>query len=233
MLNILVVEDYPMVAKRIRRFVAAILDVTPEAIPWCEDFEQAEHYLAENPVEVLLLDLNLAGEDGFDLLKRGTAGAFETIVISANTARALEAFELGVVDFVAKPFDQARLATALGRVKQRREQSVRTLTIKKHGRIQLVDIADVVAVKSEGNYAELWTRDGETLLHAKSLEQLSRVLPETYLRVHKSYIVCLGEIKSLKRPGGGRYGAVLKNGTEIPIGRGRWPEVQRRVTEPG
>lgn len=233
MLNIVIVEDYPMVAKRIRRFVGAILGCEPASIPWCEDFEQAEQFLAENAVDVLLLDLNLAGEDGFDLLKRSTAGAFETIVISANTARALEAFEFGVVDFVAKPFDQPRLAQALGRISVRRARAARTLSIKKHGRIQLVDIDDILVVKSEGNYAELWTRQGEKLLHAKNLEQLSRVLPDDFLRVHKSYMVHVGSIQSLQRPGGGRYGAVLKNGLEIPIGRSRWPDVQQRFAENG
>lgn len=225
MQHILVVEDYPLVAKRIRRFLGAVLNREPDSFPWCEDLEHAEQYLAQHPVDLLFLDLNLGGADGFDLLKHYTAGNFETIIVSANTARALEAFEYGVVDFVAKPFDQERLAAALSRVTTRAKRAARYLSVKKHGSIQLVDIDDIYAVKGEGNYAELWTRAGDKPLHAKTLDQLLRILPEHFHRVHKSYILNIIDVASLQRPGAGRYSALLKNGEEIPIGRSRWPDI--------
>ncbi len=75
------------------------------------------------PIDVLFLDLNLNGKDGFDLLKTSVSGAFHVIIISAHTEQALKAFEYGVLDFVGKPFNKERLARALDRVFERIHKS--------------------------------------------------------------------------------------------------------------
>ena len=73
------------------------------------NLDDAEEHLVENEVDVLLLDLNLQGHDGFELLKNQVAKAFHTVVISAYGEKALEAFDYGVLDFIEKPFEAERL----------------------------------------------------------------------------------------------------------------------------
>src|SRR5262249_33182632 len=138
-------------------------------------FGEASDWLSANPVDALLLDLNLHGEDGMELLRRSVADSFHTIIVSAHTDRALEAFAVGVLDFVPKPFTRERLAQALRRAGDtggRATHSARRLAVRKHGRIELVNIDDVLYVQGAGNYSELVLADGRRELHDKTLEKI-------------------------------------------------------------
>ena len=115
-MKLLIVDVEPLIAQRIARFCRAILGQTLESLQIAGMFEEASAHLMEHPTDVLLLDLNLGGRDGMELLKASVAGSFHTIIVSANTENALRAFECGVLDFVPKPFTQERLAQALRRV---------------------------------------------------------------------------------------------------------------------
>ena len=109
-MRILIVEDEPLLAGRLERLCREILGSRLETVRIATEFDEASARLAESPIDVLLLDLNLGGADGMDLLKASVAGSFHTIIVSANTEQALRAFEFGVIDFVAKPCMKDRLA---------------------------------------------------------------------------------------------------------------------------
>jgi two-component system response regulator LytT len=117
-MRIVIIEDETIVARRIERLVRRILGPKIERIDTATNLPGAVELLGRAQNAVVLLDLNLSGSDGFDILRRAVAEPFQTIVVSANTDRAIEAFELGVVDFVPKPFTEERLSMALERVAQ-------------------------------------------------------------------------------------------------------------------
>jgi DNA-binding LytR/AlgR family response regulator len=154
------------------------------------------------------------------------------VIVSANTDRALEAFQYGVLDFVPKPFTRERLAQALARVHgpvTRAGQAARNLAVKKAGRIELVPVDDVLYVQGAGNYSELVLADGRKELHDKTLERLEALLPEDFERTHKSYLVRLSAIKALHASEGSHYELELKNGTCLPVGRTRYKELRERL----
>ncbi|MFT5677052.1 MAG: two-component system response regulator LytT [Paraglaciecola sp.] len=100
------------------------------------DLDDADEFINENCIDLLLLDLNLKNRDGFQLLQQSVAGAFHTIVVSANVHRAIEAFEYGVLDFVVKPFSKPRLAAVFARFNNTGSDSAtsaRYLSIKQSG----------------------------------------------------------------------------------------------------
>src|SRR5690606_21849668 len=111
-MHVVIVEDEVVVARRLERLVRSVLGDALERIDICSDLRTATDVLAGANDAVVLLDLNLGGRDGFDLLRRAAAEPFQTVVVSANADRAIEAFELGVVDFVPKPFTAERLEKA-------------------------------------------------------------------------------------------------------------------------
>jgi two-component system response regulator LytT len=114
-MRVLIVEDEQMVARRLERLLRQVLGAQLSAVRIASDLDSACVALAEDPDALLLLDLNLGGADGFELLRRARAQGHRTIVVSANFERALEAFELGVLDFIPKPFNADRLRLALRR----------------------------------------------------------------------------------------------------------------------
>jgi DNA-binding LytR/AlgR family response regulator len=195
-------------------------------------YGEASDWLSANPVDALLLDLNLHGEDGMELLRRTVAGSFHTVIVSANTDRALEAFEYGVLDFVPKPFTRERLALALRRANDagpRTNPSARLLAVKKFGRLELVPVDDVLYVQGAGNYTELVRADGRRDLHDKTLEKLAALLPPDFERIHKSYLVRLSALKALHASEGSHYEAELKDGTRLPVGRTRYKELREKL----
>jgi DNA-binding LytR/AlgR family response regulator len=230
-MHVLIVEDEPMVARRLKRLTRSIFeeDVRIEA---ADRLGSARDRLFEGTVDVLLLDLNLHGEDGFDLLKTSASGPFHTIVVSAYTDRAIEAFELGVLDFVGKPFGRERLAEAFRRLRRpdaRSEPPAQYLAVRKGGDVVLVDVERVHYLQAAGSYSELVLRDGTTQLHDKSLSRLVALLPEDFVRIHRSYVARLSTIDRLQAHEGSRYDVVLADGTTLPVGRTRVETLRDRL----
>ena len=231
-MRVLIVEDEPLLARRLERFCHEILGRKLETIRVATLFTEASARLDESPIDLLLLDLNLHGRDGMELLQASVAGSFHTIIVSANTEQALRAFEFGVIDFVPKPFSEERLAQALARVTERDGRAAcaaKYLAVRKYGKVELVPIDRVLYVQGAGAYAELILDDGKCELHNKTLEKLHALLPAGFERIHKSYVVRWSAVKALHAQEGSHYEAELKNGLRLPIGRSHYRDLREKL----
>ena len=227
--HILVVEDERIVADRLIRLLGEILGPRLKKIQLASSLPQAGDYLEKAEVDLVFLDLNLRGKNGFELLRSAVAGAFQTVIVSAYTDRAIQAFEYGVLDFVAKPFDRARLEVSIERFTsgaRLQQPPTRYLSVKRATGTVLVELENVAYIRGAGVYAELVLRDGKTLLHSKSLEKLVQVLPNSWQRVHKSYVVNMETIHQWHAFAGSKYEIELVDGSRIPVGRTRYKELR-------
>jgi two-component system, LytTR family, response regulator LytT len=230
-MRILIVEDEAVVARRVEQLCRRILGEQLESIRLAETFDSAHALLAESPVDVLLLDLNLGGRDGMQLLESSVASAFHTVIVSANTDHALRAFEYGVLDFVPKPFSQDRLAQAFARVNGSTRDGAKTkyLAVKKHGRLEPIPVSEIVVVQGAGNYSELVLADGRRELHDKNLDKLHTLLAPEFERIHKSYLVRFTHVKALHAYEGSLHEAELKSGSRLPVGRSYYKDLRARL----
>lgn len=231
-MRILIVEDEPLVAERLERFCREILGFRLTALHREDEFAEAQEWISTHPIDLLLLDLNLRGSDGMAVLEAAVASSFHTIIVSANTDQALRAFEYGVIDFVPKPFSRDRVAQALLRLDPNASRGVppaRRLAVRKHGRVELVSLDDVVYIQGADHYTELVLRNGRRELYDKSLEKLAALLPGDFERVHKSYLVRLSAIASLHSSEGSYREVVLHNGVRLPIGRSRFKDIRGKL----
>ena len=230
-MNILIVEDESRIAKRIERMTRDILGNTLQSLKHINTLHEALRFIENNSLDLVLLDLNLNGKNGFDLLRTAVSESFHTIVISAYKDQAITAFEYGVLDFVPKPFNKVRLEQAFNRAiaKEKAENNkIKHLAIKKRGRIQLIPIENLLYIKGAGPYTELFLVDGSKELHDKSLEKLEQLLVHTFERIHKSYLVKMSEVKDIILKPGSKYMAELKNGILIPIGRTKYKDIKAK-----
>lgn len=221
-MKILIVEDEDLIAQRLARLSRQIVGHKLQQLTVLPTLEAAELYLKSNTIDLLLLDLNLNGKDGFQLLKNLTAHAFHTVIVSAYTEKAIEAYEFGVLDFVSKPFNEIRLSKAFDRyfdVDYRALYPTRYLACKSRGRIELIPVADLLFCSGADHYVSLVLGQGEEKLYDKPLHQLIRLLPPSFLRVHKSYIVNLDKVGPLQVRPGGRYHFQLSDQLEVPVSR--------------
>lgn len=230
-MRVLIIEDEARIAKRLERMAAQYFEQN-SVISICDSVQKGMAYLENHDIDLLLLDLNLNGENGFDLLESVVAKSFHTIIVSAYTGKAIMAFEYGVLDFVPKPFDEIRLAQAFKRIKnavKTTEEPIKFLAVKKAGRIKLVDIEDLLYIKGAGVYSELHLRNGTQELHDKSLETLAQLLPKSFERIHKSYLVSLTLAEKIIIETGSKYSLLLKDGELLPIGRSKYKELKNKI----
>jgi DNA-binding LytR/AlgR family response regulator len=230
-MNILIIEDESRIAKRIERMTRDFFSTTLQSIKCIDTLNHAQEFIKNNALDLVLLDLNLNGESGFEILSTAVSGSFHTIIISAQKDQALSAFEHGVLDFVPKPFSQNRLELAFNRAIQKEKSDVvntKFLAIKKRGNINLLSVDDLVYIKGAGVYTELYLINGKKELHDKSLEKLEQLLPNTFERIHKSYLVKMSEVKEIIIKSGSKYMAELKNGEYLPIGRTKYKDLKAK-----
>ncbi len=234
-MRIVIIEDEARIARRIERLTRELLGSQVQAIAICESVNDGLSFIQTNPVDVLLLDLNLNGEDGFALLKTVISESFHTIIISAYTEKAITAFSYGVLDFVPKPFDEARLAQAFLRLtttQKSTQHGTQFLAIKKNGAVALINIEEVKYIKGAGIYTELHLKNGKREIHDKTLEKLEQLLPGTFERIHKSYIIPVDQAQEIIIHSGSKYYVVLKTGEVLPIGRTRYKNLKNKLFNP-
>ena len=223
-MRLLLVEDEAAAARRLTRLVSehcgGRVDIV--AIP---DATAAIDCLRNERWDGILLDLNLGGADGFEILRAG--GDLPVIIVSAHADRSLEAFDHAVLDFVPKPVVPARLGKALDRLIASRQMArPPSLMVRTAGRAEIVECDRIVRIEAADDYAELFLSDGRRLLHDDALVALERRLPAPFVRVHRSHIVNGGHVAALIRDGGGLL-VELASGDSVPVGRRRQREVER------
>jgi DNA-binding LytR/AlgR family response regulator len=221
-MKILIIEDEARIAKRVERMTRDFFDKDVQIL-LSDSLENGLSVIENNSIDLLLLDLNLNGEDGFEILQTFVAGSFQTIIISAYTDKAITAFNYGVLDFVPKPFDQY---TTQGK---QSGGNVRFLAVRKAKTFRLVPVNEILYIKGAGIYTELHLANNKIELHDKSLEALEKLLPETFERIHKSYILCWEQADKIVVEAGGKYSMQLKNGDLLPIGRSKYKEIKNKL----
>jgi len=209
-LRIAIVEDEAIVARRLERMVREIVG-SAESIEVAPTFNAALDVI-RRPLDLLFLDLNLSGRDGFALLEEAAASSFQTVIVSAHHDQALRAFDYGVTDFVAKPWSAERLRMAIERATT--VQKARKLVIRKGRELRTIEVTQLLYVRGADDYSELHLDDGSIHLHEKSLTALEAMLPDGFVRVHRSYIVNLARGRGLRSSA-----LVLEDESVIPVGR--------------
>lgn len=230
-MKILIVEDEPVIARRLERMIRQILGEQLQDLHTCHTLTTGIQYVKQQEIDLLFLDLNLHGEDGFSILAELLARSFHTIVVSAYKEKALTAFEYGVLDFIAKPFSAQRIEQALERFIQSSapiQQAARYVAIQKRNRHVLLEIQNISHIKGAGIYAEIYFLDGTTEVHSKNLDKLSQLLPAYFDRIHKSYIVNNTLIKELIVEPGGKYTLFLENDIQLPVSRTKYKELREK-----
>lgn len=255
-LRALVVDDEPIARRRLCRLLARLGDVAVAGE--AADHDEAVAAAQALRPDVMLLDIQMPGGDGFGVIDRLGAAAPPVIFVTAFDQFALRAFDLAAVDYLTKPVDLPRLDAAIGRVRaafEARDRDERLAELQ----------ATVAALRAAlGGQAaaprDLWVkgRDGHRRLGADQIDYVSaerdyvrvhcagqshlvaetlasieaRLAPFGFLRIHRSLLVRRAAVAGLAPR---RYGAIalrLLDGTELRVGRSHVAAVMRGLGLP-
>ncbi len=239
-LNILVVDDEKPSRNKTIRFIKK---QRPDAVVTeAQDGGEAIEKIESLKPDLVFLDIQMPGLNGFDVIKRMDMINMPPVVfITAFDEYAVQAFEVHAVDYLLKPFDFKRFQTAFNRAldssgpgsnekiretinlmleqKDQRPDYLTRLMVKKDERITIVNTEEIQFIKSQGKYAEIHTQDQCHLIR-RSLQSLQDQLdPTLFFRIHRSSIVNIEFIKELQAWFHGDYNVILKDGTELKLSR--------------
>jgi two-component system LytT family response regulator len=185
--------------------------------------------------DLVFLDVQMPECDGFDVLEMlGRDVPPAVIFVTAYDQYALRAFEAGALDYLLKPFDNARFERALSRAQdkiQRHRPASKTgrLTVKSAGQILFLQPADIDWIEAADYYACLHV-GARTHLLRRSMSELEQDLdPSLFCRIHRSAIVNLARVRALQSNRHGEYEVLLDNGSTLPISRRYRRQLQSAV----
>ena len=221
----LVVDDESLARSNVKVLLRRDPDIG--AVAECGSGLEAIETLRKSKHDLVFLDVQMPECGGFDVLEvLGTELPPAIIFVTAYEEYALRAFEAGALDYLLKPFDDARFERALKRAKDkiahytpRQPQLAQRLVVKDRGQVLFLNVADIDWVEAAGYYACVHV-GSDTHIIRRTLSELERDLGEArFTRIHRSTIVNLERIRGLELQDGGEYEVVLKNRARLRLSR--------------
>jgi two-component system, LytTR family, response regulator LytT len=232
----LLVDDEYLALNLLAGFLSQIPDI--EVVDKCTSPIKALEVLNREPVDLLFLDIQMPLLSGTNLLKT-LRNPPCTILTTAYSDYAVEAFELRVVDYLLKPFSLARLLQAVQRAREWQQRNPPTspvapaiplpddgpdfLTVKADGKILKIAFNEILFIEGLGEYVRIVCADRRVVV-LQTLRHLEAILPPgQFLRTHKSYIVAIGCVSAIE-------GNQLEIGMHrVPVSRDKREEVISRI----
>jgi len=235
-ISALVVDDEPAARQRLMRCLKSDPDI--RLVGACGSADEAAAHARSFGPELLILDVRLPGRDGFDLLNALSHQGVHPFVIfvTGHGDRSLDAFEAGAIDYLVKPFDEARLARALARAKSLIASGARgkspapdepsafarapsRLLLTERGKVIVLLTRDIEFVQASGKVLKIYA-GGRCFLHRQALRQLeARLDPSRFVRVHRSTVVNVEHIAEIHPLFHGDYELTLRRGTRLTLSR--------------
>ena len=247
-----IVDDEPLA----RRGIRALLDEEKdfEIISECRDGREAVVVIEEQEPDLVFLDVQMPELGGFDVVAAiGVQRMPAVIFVTAYDKYALRAFEVHALDYLLKPLDGDRFSSALQRARlqierksvhdlSRRLQNLlddlkpaqkytERLVIKSAGRIFFLDVAEIIWIEAADNYVRLHAGRESHLLRETMSSLEKRLDPDQFVRIHRSRIINIRQLKQLQPLFRGEYDIMLRDGTRLESGRGYRDRLQKLFSE--
>jgi len=229
----LIVDDEPLARESIRVLLERDRDV--EIVGECSGVDAAALVARTRP-HIMFLDVQMPEVDGFDLLGRiGEQAVPAVVFVTAFDEFAIKAFEVQALDYLLKPFDDARFVRTLARAKERAAAPPpksssgfrRRFLVRVRERIVVVDAADIDWIEAADYYVSIHA-GGHAYLLREPLAELEKSLdPDVFFRVHRSAIVNLARIREIHPMFHGDSKLVLSDGSQVKLSRSRRAEFER------
>jgi two-component system LytT family response regulator len=246
-LRTILADDEPLARERLRFLLSDDQDFTIAAE--CRSGRQVIAALREEHFDVLFLDIQMPGGDGFEIIQQvGMARMPVTVFVTAHNHYAVQAFEVHALDYLTKPIESERLKSTLARVKERialeaarltqeqlqsalralreehntRREYPARLVVPSGTREAFVNVDEIEWVEAADYYACLHI-GARSLMLRETIKQLAETLdPKKFVRVHRSAIVNIAHVREILREGRNEGWVFLLNGQRVRMSKAGW-----------
>ncbi len=235
MMRVIIIDD----EKHCREGLAIMLDKYCDGIELvasCADGKAGIKAIGQSAPDLVFLDIEMPGMNGFDMLENCSQLDFDVIFTTAYNEYAIQAIRHNALDYLLKPVNKNELMQAVNKARKNRKhqasekitgllQSVRSG--KKTGKIAIstveglvmVDTGEIVYCESENNYTRIHLSSGKRILVSKTLKKVEELLMSHthFFRIHNSYLINLDFMQQYIKGDGGEV--VLSGGQQLPVSR--------------
>ena len=222
MIRCLAIDDEPLALQQLVTYIEKIPFL--ELAAQCQSALEARKYLEQETVDAIFCDINMPDLNGMDFVK---SLQYPPMVVftTAYSEYAVEGFKVNAVDYLLKPFGLQDFQRAANRIKERMELSANgqqptansqdgTLFVKTEYRIVKITIADIRYIEGMSEYLKIYIEgESKPIITLLSMKKITEHLPDTFMRIHRSYIVNLTKIQEVNK-----YRIIMDADTYLPIG---------------
>jgi len=246
-LRTIMVDDEPVALRRLARLLAGAEDV--EIVAKCQDGPSAVRSVRHHKPDVLFLDVQMPGMNGFEVLQALRGVRMPVVIfVTAYDEFALRAFDARALDYLLKPFGEARVVRALERARVcLRGEAVRDehlarlaellatterqarpgcLLVKRDDRVLVLQPAEISWVESDGDYVRIHTTNESHFIRMKLAEVERRLASEGFVRIHRRRLVNLSHVKEFRPQSRGMSVVMLKSGARLGASYAHLKELQ-------
>ncbi|WP_343745649.1 LytTR family DNA-binding domain-containing protein [Chitinophaga sp.] len=201
-ISCIIVEDEPLAMERAKEYVGKLPYL--HLLATFDNGVDAMVYLRLHPVQLILLDINIPGISGIQLLEAANTRC-EVVLLTAYEEYALKGYELNVTDYLLKPYTFDRFVLAMDKVQYNLQRQAPVtpdyIFIKTSRRLEKVSLSDIIYIEGRRDYRKVYTQQKQimTLQPFGWFEQ--ELPPQQICRVHKSYMVAISKIDSIEKEG--------------------------------
>jgi two-component system LytT family response regulator len=251
-LRVLVADDEAPARRVLARLLTAHDDI--ELVAECADGVATVGRIQSERPQLVFLDVKMPELDGFEVIDRVGVDAMPPVIfVTAFDRFATRAFDVHALDYLVKPFSDARFEDTLARARKRlceidapklaaelralldsrrgaaAQASLERFAVKLGNRTSIIAVNDVDWIEAQGYYVTLHV-GGAAHLHRRAIRSLEEALdPQTFARIDRSAIVNLARVRQLRRRRDGRWVVHLVDGTELPVSRRRREQLIARL----
>ncbi len=214
-----------------------------ELVAECENLPEGVKAIRKFNPDLVLLDIEMPGHSGLELVDFFDEKEinFSIIFTTAYNEYAIQAFKLSALDYLLKPIIPEELINAISRMERQKSLQFKALAeniqneffekiaVPSGNTLILIKISDIVYIKGEGSYSEIYMQDKSKHMVSRNLKNFEEILlkDKRFLRTHKSYIVNFDEVSSFNKSDGGWLD--MKNGNSIPISSEKSSLIMERI----
>ena len=251
-LTVLIVDDEPLAREGLRMLLADDPEIT--AVQEAKNGREAVQRVREGRPDLVFLDVQMPEMDGFSVIHDiGPEQMPAVVFVTAHDQYAIRAFEINAIDYLLKPVTGERFVQSLARAKARlrtgephQENQILSLletiaspprylnriAVQSAGKTFFIYVEDVDWIRAAENYAELHVAQASHLLHV-AMNTLEKSLdPETFVRIHRSFIVNLRRVKEIQPASHGEYMLLLHSGVRLQSGRTYHERIKALIANP-
>jgi two-component system LytT family response regulator len=241
-LRVIVVDDEPVARKTIRLLAQRDKDVV--VIAECRNGAEAIDAVNEHKPDLLFLDIQMPGLDGFDVLELLGDPAPAIVFVTAYDQYAIRAFEVHALDYLLKPFTDERFMRALNRAKElisagdtpslskltaSHRLAMKRFMVRSAGRVIFLKAGEIDWIEAADYYARLRVGSKSYLIRESMNDLEASLDPAAFVRVHRSAIVNLDRLRDMPALTATKQEIVLTDGTHLPMSRSRRKNLESRV----